>query len=55
MREKRGKKKKRKSFENLKKLIHWSRLKWNDESKIELEKIYTEGTNIVEKNKEKYF
>ena len=47
--------KKRKAFENLKKWIHWSRLKWNDGSKIEFEKIYTEVKNAVEKIKEKYF
>ena len=46
---------KKKSFENLKKCIHRSRLKWDDGDKIEFEKIYTKVKNIIEKSKEKYF
>ena len=38
-----------------KKWIQWSRLKWDDGSKIEFEKNYTKVKNIVEKSKEKYF
>ena len=45
----------RKLFENLKKWIHWSRLKWNDGSKIEFEKTYTKVKNMVEKNERKIF
>ena len=43
--------KKKKSFENLKKWIHWSRLKWTDGSKIEFEQIYTKIKTIIEKIK----
>ena len=39
----------------MKKWIHWSRLQWDDGSKIEFEKTYTKVKNIVQKIKEKYF
>ena len=45
----------RKLFENLKRWIHWSRLKWDDGSKIEFEKNYKKVKNMVGKIKEKYF
>ena len=45
--------KKRKSFENLKKWIQWSRLKWDDVGKIEFEKNYTKVKNIVGKKLKK--
>ena len=52
-RKKGTKRKKRKSFENLRKWICWSRLKWNDGSKIGYEKIYTKGKILVEKELKK--
>ena len=39
----------------MKKLIHWSRLKWDDGCKVEFEKIYITVKNIVEKNQIKIF
>ena len=44
-----------KTFENLKKWKQWSRIKWNDGSKVEFEKIYTKIKNIVIKIKIKIF
>ena len=41
------KKRKKKSFENWKKWIHCSRLKWNVGGQIEFEKIYIKVKNIV--------
>ena len=37
----------------MKKWLHWSRLKWNDRSKIVFEKIYTKVKNIVERKLKK--
>ena len=48
---KKGKDTKKKYFENLKKWIHCSRLKQNDGSKIEFEKIYIKAKNKVIKIK----